>query len=141
MKQYRRTMPDVDGGVINVTLKQFVSRTWNRGYVYATMFFDKEAQFELMRRIVGRIFKSDVDLAHDVDVVLECVDSAERGDLSQKKPELDYDLLQDFVDQLYDHGKPWSFVIILEYIGHKYANAFEKITLEMADELPIGELE
>ena len=141
MKQYRRTMSAFDSGATSVTLKQFVSKTWNRGYVYATMFFDKEAQFELMRRIVGRIFKSDVDLAHDVDVVLECVDSAERGDLSQKKPKLDYDFLQDFVNQLYNYGEPRSFANIIMCIGYKYANAFEKITLEMADELPIGEFE
>lgn len=139
MKQYRRkTIDSLDDGV---TLKQFISKTWYRGYAYATVFFDKEAQFELTRRIVDRIFKSDVDLAHDVDVVLECLDSAERGDLSQKKPKLDYDFLQDFVDQLYNYGKLQSFTSIIQCIGYKYASAFERITLEMADELPIGELE
>lgn len=139
MKQYRRKPTDsLDDGV---TLKQFVSKTWYRGYAYAMMFFDREAQFELTRRIVDRIFKSDVDLAHDVDVVLECLDSAEREDLSQKKPKLDYDFLQDFVDQLYDYGRPMSFTSIIECIGYKYASAFERITLEMADELPIGEWE
>lgn len=104
MKQYRRKiLSSTDEGV---TLEQFISSTWYRAYASATMFFDKEAQFELMRRIVSQLFKSDVDLAHDADVVLECVDLAEHGNLSPDEPELDYGLLQIIVDQLYNYGNP-----------------------------------